>query len=155
MSLYDYLLWFHISKLWINLSVYKSLKEFVLTIVTFASLLEVFRHLSCCYLVVLDLGTCFNMCLSHILARYQGTARLMFNSFASSLWMLPFSKYCRADNPYWKHFSGRFRNDHQTYQCEEQEFRLNYSGWPTNIVNIEIPSLRGKALDFHLMKAIL
>ncbi|KAF2292689.1 hypothetical protein GH714_026724 [Hevea brasiliensis] len=71
----------------------------------------------------------------------EGTARLMSNSFASSLWMMPFSKYCTADNPYWKHFSGASRKSHQTYQCEEHEFHLNYSGWPTNIVNIEIPSI--------------
>ncbi|KAG8640229.1 phospholipid--sterol O-acyltransferase isoform X2 [Manihot esculenta] len=72
----------------------------------------------------------------------KGTARLMFNSFASSLWMLPFSKYCRADNPYWKHFSGASRKSHQTFQCDKREFRENYSGWPTNIVNLEIPSIR-------------
>ncbi|KAG8641805.1 phospholipid--sterol O-acyltransferase-like isoform X2 [Manihot esculenta] len=69
----------------------------------------------------------------------EGTARLMFNSFASSLWMLPFSKYCTAESPYWRHFSRASGKSHQTYQCEEREFRSNYSGWPTNIVNIEIP----------------
>ncbi|GKV01779.1 hypothetical protein SLEP1_g14307 [Rubroshorea leprosula] len=73
----------------------------------------------------------------------EGTARLMFNSFGSSLWMLPFTKYCRAENEYWKHLSGGIRKGHHTYQCEEQEFQSNYSGWPTNIVNIEIPSNRG------------
>ncbi|KDP26492.1 hypothetical protein JCGZ_17650 [Jatropha curcas] len=71
----------------------------------------------------------------------EGTARLMFNSFASSLWMIPSSKYCTAQNPYWKHFSGASRKSRQIYQCEEDEFRFNYSGWPTNIVNIEIPSI--------------
>ncbi|XP_038692368.1 phospholipid--sterol O-acyltransferase-like isoform X2 [Tripterygium wilfordii] len=69
----------------------------------------------------------------------EGTSRLMFNSFGSSLWMLPFSKYCRADNTYWKHFSGGSRKGHHSHQCEEQEFQSNYSGWPTNIINIEIP----------------
>ncbi|GLU03700.1 hypothetical protein SLE2022_208860 [Rubroshorea leprosula] len=73
----------------------------------------------------------------------EGTARLMFNSFGSSLWMLPFTKYCRAENEYWKHLSGGIRKGHHTYQCEEQEFQSNCSGWPTNIVNIEIPSNRG------------
>uniref|UniRef100_A0A2C9UT09 Phospholipid--sterol O-acyltransferase n=1 Tax=Manihot esculenta TaxID=3983 RepID=A0A2C9UT09_MANES len=72
----------------------------------------------------------------------EGTARLMFNSFASSLWMLPFSKYCTAESPYWRHFSRASGKSHQTYQCEEREFRSNYSGWPTNIVNIEIPFTR-------------
>lgn len=82
-------------------------------------------------------------------ARFQGTARLMFNSFASSLWMMPFSKNCRADTAYSKHFSGRSRKGHHIYHCEEQEFQSNYSGWPTNIVNIEIPSVRGKNWKFH------
>ncbi|CAN0897603.1 Phospholipid--sterol O-acyltransferase [Linum grandiflorum] len=73
----------------------------------------------------------------------EGTARLMFNSFGSSSWMMPISKYCRSDNPYWKHFSGGFKRNNQTYHCEEQEYRSDYSGWPTNLVNIEIPSTRG------------
>ncbi|XP_031276955.1 phospholipid--sterol O-acyltransferase [Pistacia vera] len=76
-------------------------------------------------------------------ARYQGTARLMSNSFGSTLWMMPFSKHCKGDNTYWKHFSGNTRKGHHTYQCDVQEFQLNYSGWPTNIVNVEIPSVRG------------
>ncbi|XP_030499845.2 phospholipid--sterol O-acyltransferase isoform X1 [Cannabis sativa] len=75
---------------------------------------------------------------------FWGTARLLFNSFGSSLWMMPFSKYCRAENVYSKHFSwGGSRKSHQTYFCDEQEFRLNFSGWPTNIINIEIPSTHG------------
>uniref|UniRef100_A0A5B6Z9N8 Phospholipid--sterol O-acyltransferase n=1 Tax=Davidia involucrata TaxID=16924 RepID=A0A5B6Z9N8_DAVIN len=73
----------------------------------------------------------------------EGTARLMFNSFGSSLWMMPFSKYCRTDNVYWKHFSDGNRKGHQAYHCDEHEYRSNYSGWPTNIINIEIPSMRG------------
>ncbi|XP_022758482.1 phospholipid--sterol O-acyltransferase-like isoform X2 [Durio zibethinus] len=67
----------------------------------------------------------------------------MSNSFGSSLWMMPFSKYCRADGMYLKHFSGGIRKRHHTYQCEQEEFQSNYSGWPTNIINIEIPSIRG------------
>ena len=89
----------------------------------------------------------FNICLLYILARCQGTARLMSNSFGSSLWMMPFSKYCRADGMYLKHFSGGIRKDHHTYKCEQEEFQSNYSGWPTNLINIEIPSIRGKALE--------
>ncbi|KAK5810923.1 hypothetical protein PVK06_026240 [Gossypium arboreum] len=73
----------------------------------------------------------------------EGTARLMFNSFGSSLWMMPFSKYCRADAMYLKHFSGGIRKGPNTYQCEQKEFQSNYSGFSTNIINIEIPSTRG------------
>lgn len=82
------------------------------------------------------------------LCENQGTARLMVNSFASTVWMMPFSKYCKADNIYWKHFSGGRRRAHQTYECDENEFQVSYSGWATNIVNIEVPSARGR--DFIL-----
>ncbi|XP_057246940.1 phospholipid--sterol O-acyltransferase isoform X3 [Beta vulgaris subsp. vulgaris] len=70
----------------------------------------------------------------------EGTARLMFNSFGSSMWMLPFSKYCRTDDKYWKHFSEKSRAIHHAYHCEDEEFNGNYSGWPTKLINIEIPS---------------
>ncbi|XP_073064787.1 phospholipid--sterol O-acyltransferase-like isoform X1 [Primulina eburnea] len=73
----------------------------------------------------------------------EGTARLMFNSFGSSLWMMPFSKNCRTDNIYLKHFSSGSKKGHFAYRCDEYEFNSNYSGWPTNIINIEIPSARG------------
>ncbi|XP_042513162.1 phospholipid--sterol O-acyltransferase [Macadamia integrifolia] len=73
----------------------------------------------------------------------EGTARLMFNSFGSSLWMMPFSKYCRTDNIYWKRFFEGKGAAHHTYHCDEMEFRLNYSGWPTDIINIEIPATQG------------
>ncbi|KAI4324589.1 hypothetical protein MLD38_030064 [Melastoma candidum] len=72
----------------------------------------------------------------------EGTARLLFNSFGSSLWMMPFSKNCKADNNYWKHFSLTHKADH-IYHCDEEEFQSNYSGWPTNLINIEVPSNRG------------
>lgn len=77
------------------------------------------------------------------MARYQGTARLMFNSFGSSLWMLPSSKYCRSDNALLKHFSPRSKKGHFAYVCDDHEFQVNYSGWPTNLINVEIPSVRG------------
>ncbi|KAL8530210.1 hypothetical protein ACS0TY_007317 [Phlomoides rotata] len=73
----------------------------------------------------------------------EGTARLMFNSFGSSLWMMPFSKHCRTENVYLKHFSGVHKKGHHAYICDDHEFKVNYSGWPTNIINIEVPSIRG------------
>ncbi|KAI4962701.1 hypothetical protein ZWY2020_027828, partial [Hordeum vulgare] len=60
-----------------------------------------------------------------------GTARLMFNSFVASLWLLPFSKYCKADNVYWKQ------------QCDEMEYSSDNSGWPTTLASIEVPTVRG------------
>jgi len=73
----------------------------------------------------------------------------MFNSFGSALWMLPFSKYCRTDNKYWKHFYGGRHVGKQTYKCDEQEFQSNFSGWPTKIINIEIPSAKGMIDDSY------
>ncbi|KAI8523095.1 hypothetical protein RHMOL_Rhmol13G0047500 [Rhododendron molle] len=73
----------------------------------------------------------------------EGTARLLYNSFGSSMWMMPFSKYCRTENIYWKHFNAGIRKSHHTYQCDAREYQLNFSGWPTNVVNVEIPSMRG------------
>uniref|UniRef100_A0A0A0L8V7 Phospholipid--sterol O-acyltransferase n=1 Tax=Cucumis sativus TaxID=3659 RepID=A0A0A0L8V7_CUCSA len=63
----------------------------------------------------------------------------MCNSFGSSLWMMPFSKYCRGDDVYWKHFSKGNGGVHHSYHCSEQEPHSNYSGWPTYIANIEVP----------------
>ncbi|XP_072968615.1 phospholipid--sterol O-acyltransferase [Typha angustifolia] len=72
----------------------------------------------------------------------EGTARLMYNSFGSSLWLMPFSKYCKADNVYWKHFfEGRGSQQH-TLHCDQMEFHSNYSGWPTDIISIEVPTVR-------------
>lgn len=71
---------------------------------------------------------------------------MLFNSFASSVWMIPFSRYCRADSAYSKHFSQRTRKGHHAYHCDEQESQKNFSGWPTNIINIEVPTYNGKSL---------
>uniref|UniRef100_K3YR00 Phospholipid--sterol O-acyltransferase n=1 Tax=Setaria italica TaxID=4555 RepID=K3YR00_SETIT len=81
-------------------------------------------------------GTTFGLPVS------EGTARLMFNAFGSSLWLMPFSKYCKADNIYWKHFfEGKGGCPHRQ-QCDEAEYISDYSGWPTDLVRIEVPSVR-------------
>ena len=86
-----------------------------------------------------------------LLARLQGTARLLSNSFASSLWLMPFSKNCKGDNTFWKHFSGgAAKKNKHVYHCTDEEYQSKYSGWPTNIINIEIPSPDGMALYMHL-----
>lgn len=68
---------------------------------------------------------------------------------------MPFSKYCRADNTYSKHFSWSSKKGRHTYYCDEQESQLNFSGWPTNIINIEVPSNNGKRLSPNLVLSIL
>lgn len=73
----------------------------------------------------------------------------MFSSFGSALWMMPFSKHCRTENVYLKHFSAWNKKGHQAYHCDDHEFQINYSGWPTNVVNIEIPTTRGA--EYSLM----
>ncbi|KAL0732294.1 hypothetical protein Bca4012_008503 [Brassica carinata] len=75
----------------------------------------------------------------------EGTARLLSNSFASSLWLMPFSKNCKGDNTYWTHFSGgAAKKDKRVYHCTDEEYQSKYSGWPTNIINIEIPSTNSR-----------
>ncbi|KAK8947500.1 Phospholipid--sterol O-acyltransferase [Platanthera guangdongensis] len=73
----------------------------------------------------------------------EGTARLLYNSFGSSLWLMPFSKYCKTDKVYWKHFFDERGNHQYSHHCDDVEYRSNYSGWPTDVINIEIPSIRG------------
>lgn len=87
-----------------------------------------------------------NTKLLYTLARYQGTARLMSNTFSSPIWMLPFSKHCKTNNMYWRHLAGKRRKDNEVYNCDEDEYKSEYSGWPTNAVNIEIPSAQGIVL---------
>ena len=79
----------------------------------------------------------------------------MFNAFGSSLWLMPFSKHCKADNIYWKHFfEGKGGCPHRQ-QCDEAEYISDYAGWPTDLVNIEVPSVRGslqKSLSFLMWR---
>ncbi|XP_057858756.2 phospholipid--sterol O-acyltransferase isoform X2 [Cryptomeria japonica] len=69
----------------------------------------------------------------------EGTSRLMCNSFGSSLWMLPFSEHCRRDHIYWKSFFDGIKREGYNVHCDEKEYTSNFSGWPVDLVNIEIP----------------
>lgn len=78
----------------------------------------------------------------------------MCNSFGSSLWMLPFSAHCKVDSVHWKHvFEEKGGVPHNTYRCDHVEYQKNYSGWPANIVNIEIPCMQGAWLYFPINNA--
>ncbi|KAL2551378.1 Replication factor-A C terminal domain-containing protein [Forsythia ovata] len=59
----------------------------------------------------------------HIRTISFGTARLIINSFGSSLWMMPSSEHCATDNVYWKHFSDGSRKHLHAYHCDEHEFQ--------------------------------
>ncbi|KAJ3672118.1 hypothetical protein LUZ60_006839 [Juncus effusus] len=79
----------------------------------------------------------------------EGTARLMYNSFGSSMWLNPFSHCCKSDNLQWKKY---FENKDETdrkhkYKCEESKKCSDYSiwpNWPTDLINIEVPTFRGE-----------
>lgn len=101
-------------------------------------ILRHFGHAALIHKYLINLFYVLTCCPFH-----QGTARLMYNSFGSSLWLMPFSKHCKADNVYWKHFFEEGEGRRHTYHCDEIEFQTNYSGWPTEIINIELPSIRG------------
>ncbi|KAJ1692390.1 hypothetical protein LUZ63_009088 [Rhynchospora breviuscula] len=71
----------------------------------------------------------------------EGTARLMYNSYGSSMWLNPFSQYCRADNIQWKwkrFFEGK-ESDRHRYHCEETQSDWGWPNWPTDLINIEVP----------------
>jgi hypothetical protein len=66
----------------------------------------------------------------------------MYNSYGSSMWLNPFSQHCRADNIQWKwkrFFEGKDSDRHK-YHCEDTESHL---GWPTDLINIEVPRYLG------------
>lgn len=73
----------------------------------------------------------------------DGTARVMCNSFASSLWMLPFSKHCHVDH----RMSSNFRESDSVVVphlvCDKKEYERNSSSWPVNLVKIDLPATPG------------
>lgn len=77
------------------------------------------------------------------LSANQGTARVMCNSFASSLWMLPFSKHCHVDH----RMSSNFRESDSVVVphlvCDKKEYERNSSSWPVNLVKIDLPATPG------------
>ncbi|KAG0475966.1 hypothetical protein HPP92_012405 [Vanilla planifolia] len=73
----------------------------------------------------------------------EGTARLLYNSFGSSLWLMPFSKHCKANNIHWNNDLEEMGNYRHTLLCDDIEFQSNYSDWPTDVINIEVPSIKG------------
>ena len=69
---------------------------------------------------------------------------------------MPFSKNCQGDNTFWTHFSGgAAKKDKRVYHCTDEEYQSNYSGWPTNIINIEIPSTNSKTSYMHFVHSHL
>lgn len=69
----------------------------------------------------------------------EGTARLMCNSFSSSIWMLPFSRHCDSSHKSSTRSWGYPRKDGSTVVCDDDEFAINSSGWPVDIVKVEVP----------------
>lgn len=75
----------------------------------------------------------------------EGTARLMCNSFSSSIWMLPFSRHCDASHRSSVRSWGKAGEDEPSVTCDNEEFAAKSSGWPVDIVKVEVPE---KAADF-------
>jgi hypothetical protein len=73
----------------------------------------------------------------------EGTARLLCNSFGSSLWMLPFSKHCHVND----RMCSKSDADVQAgahYFCDKNEREGNSSSWPVDIAIIDLPASPGK-----------
>ncbi|CAM6033246.1 unnamed protein product [Sphagnum compactum] len=69
----------------------------------------------------------------------EGTARLLCNSFGSSLWMLPFSKHCHVND----RMCSKSDADVQAgahYFCDKNEREGNSSSWPIDIARIDLPA---------------
>ncbi|KAL9254752.1 Phospholipid--sterol O-acyltransferase-like protein [Drosera capensis] len=60
--------------------------------------------------------------------------------------MMPFLKYSRGDSKYWN-IDEKHKDVHRW--CDEKEFKSNYSGWPTNIIHIDIPSVTLENMDVN------
>ncbi|KAG8370794.1 hypothetical protein BUALT_Bualt13G0020500 [Buddleja alternifolia] len=65
-----------------------------------------------------------------------------FKTFVRILSQTNFKSWL-TENVYLKHFSAGSKMGCLAHRCDENEFNSNYSGWPANIVNIELPSIRG------------
>jgi len=70
----------------------------------------------------------------------EGTARIMCNSFASSLWMLPFSKHCHVDHQMCSNLRRSGASEGSHLFCDEKEFEGNTSSWPVDLVTVDLPA---------------
>ncbi|KAG8370828.1 hypothetical protein BUALT_Bualt13G0024000 [Buddleja alternifolia] len=68
-----------------------------------------------------------------------------FKTFVRILSQTNFKSWL-TENVYLKHFSAGSKMGCLAHRCDENEFNSNYSGWPANIVNIELPSIRDGTL---------
>jgi hypothetical protein len=85
------------------------------------------------------------LCVWHTVGwALQGTARLLCNSFSSSLWMLPFSKHCHVND---RMCSKRQCADGKVgphFFCDKNEAEGNSSSWPVDIAKVEFPASPGE-----------
>eukprot|EP00249_Psilotum_nudum_P008350 c21215_g1_i2 orf=116-1345(+) len=72
-----------------------------------------------------------------------GTARLMCNSFSSGSWMLPFSGHCHMDRGFCENSTDGLGTKCGLAVCDDREFQIYSSGWPVDIVKIEMPDTPG------------
>ena len=68
----------------------------------------------------------------------------MCNSFSSSIWMFPFSRRCDAKNKYGTRFLGNYDKDESAFVCDEEEYSVASSGWPVDVVKVEVPENLGE-----------
>jgi len=81
--------------------------------------------------------------LAETLLHKQGTARLMCNSFASSPWMLPFSKHCHVDHKRFTNFRESDPVVGPYLVCDKKEYEGNWSSWPVPVLKIDLPAFPG------------
>ncbi|KAJ7543177.1 hypothetical protein O6H91_09G028100 [Diphasiastrum complanatum] len=82
-------------------------------------------------------GVTFGLPISEWRILQQGTARIMSNSFSSSLWMLPFSKDCYGTEKYYS------TGQESQMTCKENINATIPYDWPVDVVKVEMPLMPG------------
>ncbi|CAM6094433.1 unnamed protein product [Calypogeia fissa] len=69
----------------------------------------------------------------------EGTARVMSNSFSSSLWMLPISPHCHPQPNHSQEWGDGEPKTTSHYICDGKEDGVGNMGWPVNVVTVDLP----------------
>lgn len=73
----------------------------------------------------------------------EGTARKLSNTFGSCLWMSPFSRHCHADHKFCGSTSDSSSVKGSRRACSSQEYAVNASGWPVDVLTVDFPTTPG------------
>jgi hypothetical protein len=61
--------------------------------------------------------------------------------------MFPFSRHCIARKKNLKRSGGKYDSDDSAFVCDEEEYSISSSGWPVDILKIEVPENLGECSE--------